>query len=105
MNAVSPCEASAQRVTAAKNKLHILRDEAKLRADNSSRSCCLSHEWAGMSREHKIVFLMLAGVDGEVDAIAGRDWKEYAPPEIAALQLSIRQMQRSMLHVTALTRR
>lgn len=86
-------------------RLRELRDEAALRAAKSLRRDAPSLEWALLSREHKIIFLMLAGIDGEVEDIALRDWLEFTPPETVAIQLAMRSMKRSLDGVVALVRR
>ena len=81
-----------------------LRDLAALSACRSNASSMDAVEWSRLSREHRIVFLMLAGVDDDVDLIAEKHWREFTQPEVASVKASIRCMRVAMLSVSALVR-
>jgi len=48
---------------------------------------------------------MLAGVDGDVDILADRDWRELNPVEERAVKSAIRQMKNAMSGIVALARK
>lgn len=86
-------------------KLYALRDEFAVKVAQFVKPDAPSLEWARLSREHRIIFLMLAGIDGEVEAIALQDWQEFTPPEQVAIQVMIRGMMRALDGVAALVRK
>lgn len=85
-------------------RLRQLRDEALLRSSKVARLSSVAHEWAALSREHRIVFMMLAGID-EVEEFALRDWREYTPDEARALQVVMRDMRRAVSGLVGLVRK
>lgn len=85
-------------------KLHVLRDEFMIRSAKSARLSPVAHEWAALSREHRIVILMLAGVD-ECEEVAIKDWSEYTPAEVWVLQSTMRGLKEAMSGLVALVRR
>ena len=62
---------------------------ASLRAEYAER--CVDRApaaWIRLAPETRTVLLLLAGIDAEADlsALALRDWREFAPPEQAAIR-------------------
>lgn len=43
-----------------------------------------SREWAHIGHEHRMMVMMLAGISGDLDALASRTWREFTPAERAA---------------------
>lgn len=85
-------------------RLRQLRDEALMRSSKVARLSSVAHEWAGLSREHRIVFMMLAGID-ETEQFVMRDWREFAPGEALALQLVMREMRAAVSGLVGLVRK
>jgi hypothetical protein len=86
-------------------KFEKLRDWYYLESRKVKKMSPIEHEWTVLSREHRIVFLMLAGVDGDVDILADRDWRELNPVEERAVKSAIRQMKNAMSGIVALARK
>ena len=63
-----------------------------------------SLEWQKLTRESRMVFLMMAGIDGEVTALAMKAWREFTPPEKRAVAVAIRAIKRDLekLYVLAM---
>ena len=91
--------------SAALEKMRELRDEAALRVVGSKHKNADSLEWARLGREHKLIFILLAGLDDDTDTVDRKDWREFTEPERMALQAAIRSMHRSMGGVYALIRK
>lgn len=75
-----------------------------IRADIEKKrySCARSREWALMLVEHRMAILMLAGIDGELGALARKAWVEFTPDERGAIQVAVRSLARSLEAATAL---
>jgi hypothetical protein len=86
-------------------RLYKLRDEAMLRAALSRRTCPLSHEWATLTLEFRMVVLLMAGIDGEIQAVARKDWREFPLVEQESCRSVMRSMRRQLQGVSALIRR
>lgn len=84
-------------------RLRQLRDEAMLRASKTARLSPVAHEWAKLGREHRIVFLMLAGID-DVEEMTLKAWGEYTPPEQHSLRIVMRAMRAAVGGLNALVR-
>lgn len=84
-------------------RLHVLRNEAMLRASKTARLSPVAHEWAKLGREHRIVFLMLAGID-DVEEMTLKAWGEYSPPEQHSLRIVMRAMRAAVGGLNALVR-
>lgn len=84
-------------------RLHQLRDEALMRASKVARLSPVAHEWARLGREHRVVFMLLAGID-ESEEFALKDWGEFTPPEVRALTLVMRDMKRAVSGLVSLVR-
>lgn len=80
-----------------------LRDEAFARSGKSDKLSPVEHEWARLSREHRLVFMLLAGID-EAESVVMKDWREFTPPEVCALKLVMRDMSRAVAGLSALVR-
>ena len=86
-------------------KLYELRDKIALAALGSRHQSADCLEWSRMSREHKIVFVLLAGIDADTETVDKKDWREFAEPERFALQYAMRSMRETMGRVYALLRK
>lgn len=59
-------------------------------------------EWRRLSQESRMIFLLIAGLDGEVSDIARKGWAEFTPPEQSAIRVAIRAVKREVDSVFAL---
>lgn len=68
-----------------RERLHALRDEFARNATERGPG-----QWKKLNLETRVVLLMLAGIDASGDQdlsdIAAREWREYTPPEQAAIR-------------------
>lgn len=87
------------------HKLHALRDEFVRLSTGGRWHDAASKEWAGVSQDHRVFIMLLAGMDGDLDVLAGRAWREFTPPEREAISAQIRSTRRAFSHVTALCSR
>ena len=51
-----------------------------------------------------MLMLLVAGVDGDLDALALRNWHELPRPEQCAVNISIRGLRAELLGLVALAR-
>lgn len=89
---------------ACRKKLHKLRDEFALRAAQSRFADADALEWARLSDETKMLLLLAAGADGELRALAGRDWNELPDTERAAVRVQVRALRAELTPLYALVR-
>lgn len=64
-----------------------------------------SREWAHIGHEHRMMVMLLAGIGGDLDALATRAWREFTPPERAAIKTEMRAAKRTFSSVAALCSR
>lgn len=64
-----------------------------------------SREWAHIGHEHRVMVMMLAGIDGDLEALAGRAWREFTPAERDAVKTQMRLAKRTFTNVAALCSR
>lgn len=89
----------------ARKKLTQLRDEAAVRAAGERPSTSLeSIEWKRLSIQTRTLLIIFAGIDGDLDSLALRDWHEMPRPEQFQLILSIRRMRGEFMDLVALAR-
>lgn len=88
-----------------RDKLTKLRDEFAVRAAGKVHTTSLeSIEWQRMHVQTRILLLVAAGIDGELEPMALKDWQEYPPPERLALRGAIRHLRREMFELVGLAR-
>ena len=85
-------------------KLAALQDEFRLRALSQSGSTMKSVEWGKLPTMTRLVFLLMAGIDGESETLAVREWREFNLPEQAGIQSAMRQLRGALLGAQALCR-
>ena len=85
-------------------KLRRLRDAAALAAANQSSSTMQSVEWGRLPLMARVVFLLMAGIDGENETLAAKSWREFNLPEQAGIQSAMRQLRGALLGAQALCR-
>jgi hypothetical protein len=69
-----------------RSNLSKLRDEFAVRAAGEKPTTSLeSVEWKRMHLHTRCVLLMVAGVDGDLEALGARDWHELPHPERVAI--------------------
>lgn len=56
-------------------------------------------EWSALAREHRVVFVLLAGLDDDDGAAAHKQWGEFTGPETEALKSVMRAMVRGVKHL------
>jgi hypothetical protein len=82
-----------------------LRDEFVKIASQKRWSDAESREWARMSVTHRMALMLLAGVDGDLGALAQRSWRELPEPERLALKAEARFARHEFARLHALTGR
>lgn len=88
---------SASNQTAA-HRIHLRRVAEEIRAavGGHRHRCIRSAEWHGIPHAHRMAVMLLAGVDGDLSALARRSWPEFSDNEKLALQSSIRSLGESL---------
>lgn len=61
-----------------------------------------NQEWFSLPMDLRMAILLLAGVDGDLQALANRDWRETPPPERAAIKTASRAIKRHSGRLVAL---
>lgn len=82
-----------------------LRDEFVQMASQKRWSDAESREWGHMAETHRMALMLLAGVDGDLGALAQRHWRELPEPERMALKAEARFARREFSRLHALTGR
>lgn len=89
----------------ARKKLQQLRDEAAVRSKGYKPTTSLeSIEWKRLSVQTRTMLIIFAGIDGDLDQLAVRDWHEMPRPEQVQLVLIIRRMRCEFTDLVALVR-
>ncbi|WP_047218339.1 hypothetical protein [Delftia lacustris] len=86
-------------------RLRELQREAAQRASNGRSGSAESREWAGLASHYRMALVLLAGIDGEIEELALRDWREMPPPERDAIRRQIRALRTCLLPLRALALR
>ncbi|OJX21467.1 MAG: hypothetical protein BGO79_24410 [Delftia sp. 67-8] len=86
-------------------RLRELQREAAQRASNGRSGSAESREWAGLASHYRMALVLLAGIDGEIEELALRDWREMPPPERDAIRRQIRALRSCLLPLRALALR
>lgn len=88
-----------------RSQLRKLRDEFAVKAAGERPTTSLeSIEWKGMHLHTRCVLLMVAGCDGDLQALGSRDWHELPPPERVQLVIAVRSMRAELMGLVALAR-
>ena len=99
---------SADNLTVGEYREHLRRIAEETRARQAeTREGMEAREWAAVPMPHKVIALMLAGVDGDLDALADRPWRAVPPPEREAIRGAMRDAMlayRGMVAVHGLPR-
>ena len=82
-----------------------LRDEYIQLATRGRMSDSESAEWRKLDLGHKMAMLLLAGVDGDLVALADRDWRELPKVERDAIKAEVRAAKLAFSRVVALSGR
>lgn len=85
-------------------KLAALRDEAALREASNSGSTMQAVEWCKLPVMTRVVFLLVAGIDGESETLALKSWNEFNLPEQAGIQSAMSQLRSALIGAQALCR-
>src|SRR5256885_13698789 len=75
-------------------RLRELQREAAQRCANGRCGSAESREWAGLASHYRMALVLLAGIDGEIEELAPRDWRGKAPPGRHAIPPQIRAPRR-----------
>lgn len=86
-------------------RLRELQREAAQRASNGRSGSAESREWAGLPSHYRMALVLLSGIDGEIEELALRDWREMPPPERDAIRRQIRALRTCLLPLRALALR
>lgn len=92
-------------VPESRERLRLLRDGLLHKASGGMWMDGESREWARISHEHRMMVMMLAGISGDLDALAARAWREFTPAERAAVKGEMRAVKRTFSAVAALCSR
>lgn len=79
-----------------------LRDEFAQRASRGRCSSAAGAEWARLSQASRMCLVLLAGIDGDMDVLAGRAWDEIPAPEQNAIKQAARGLANDLCGVYAL---
>ncbi|MBU0748710.1 MAG: hypothetical protein KKB95_00500 [Gammaproteobacteria bacterium] len=82
-----------------------LRDEYVKTASKKQWSDAESREWARMAETHRMVLMLLAGLDGDLGALAQRGWRELPEPERERVKAEARFARREFMRLHAMTGR
>ena len=85
-------------------KLYIIRDSMMLSAASSTGSNMQAVEWCKLPVMTRVVFLLMAGIDGENETLALKSWREFNLPEQAGIQSAMRQLRAALIGAQALCR-
>lgn len=87
-----------------RERAHLRAVADRIRSEKAGRALCRrAAEWLAMPLVHRMALLMLAGVDGDLPALARRAWPEFSGPEKIAVQVAIRAMKTSLEAAYALS--
>lgn len=86
-------------------RLASLRDHFVHKATAGVWSDAETREWARVGDEQRVMLMLLAGIDGDLQALAKRAWREFTPPERQAIKGEIRVAKRVFAGLAALTSR
>ena len=92
-------------VPEARERLRILRDGLLQKASAGRWHDAESKEWSHIGHEQRVMLMMLAGIDGDLDALAARAWREFTPPERSAIKSEVRTAKRAFVRLSALCSR
>lgn len=76
-------------------RLHVLRNECLMRSEGVAKLSPVAHEWARLSREHRILIMLLAGID-EAEDLYAKDWNEFNAHECQAIRVQLRLLRAAM---------
>jgi len=82
-----------------------LRDEYTHIATRGRMSDSESVEWRALDLGHRMSMLLLAGVDGDLVALADRDWRELPATERDAIKREVRAAKAAFSRLVALSGR
>ena len=88
-----------------RERLKVQRDELLRKASMGTWFDGESREWARISHEHRVMIMMLAGIDGDLQVLASRAWREFTPAERDAVKSEMRLAKRTFSNVAALCSR
>lgn len=71
---------------AVRDRLQQLKNEIVSAATGGRHRCARSKEWAALPLEFRFAVLLMAGIDGDMDALARRAWREMPTPERDAIR-------------------
>jgi hypothetical protein len=86
-------------------RLRQLRDEFKaLSLGHKPTTSLESIEWERLHLHTRMLILMAAGVDGDLESLALRNWHELPRPEQQAVNIEIRGLRNQLMGLVALAR-
>jgi hypothetical protein len=61
-------------------------------------------EWVRMDSAARMVVMVFAGIDGDMQELGRKDWREFAPPEQDAIRHAVRALARATASCQSLGR-
>lgn len=92
-------------VQEARERLKVQRDKLLQKASMGVWFDGESREWSRISHEHRVMIMMLAGIDGDLEMLASRAWREFTPAERDSVKCQMRLAKRTFSNVAALCSR
>ncbi len=92
----------AASVRAERQKLRDIAD--KIRADLQAKQgrCLRSMEWGNIPLPHRMAVMLMAGIDGDLGALARKGWQEFTPMEQETVAVALRSLYASLKGCNAL---
>lgn len=94
-----------KQIEKARKRLQELRNQLLERATHGVWHDGEAYEWARLNHAHRMMVMLLAGMDGDLDVLAARAWREFTPPERQAIKTEIRMVKRTFSRTAALCTR
>lgn len=88
-----------------RRRMFAVRDEIVSKQSRGRLPCARSAEWAAISVELRMAYMMVAGVDGDLSALAVKAWPEFTPPEREAIRSTVRAFAKAARASVALVSR
>ncbi|ATH13808.1 hypothetical protein CHL79_15940 [Delftia acidovorans] len=86
-------------------RLRMLKDDAVRRASNGRWSDAEAREWTSLHISTRMTAVLLAGIEGEMEELAHREWRELPPPERTAIKAQLRYLADELAGLRSLTLR
>lgn len=88
-----------------RRRMFAIRDEIVAKQSRGRTPCARSAEWAALPVELRMAYMMVAGLDGDLSALAVKAWPEFTPPEREAIRSTVREFAKAARSSVALVSR